>query len=59
VGLPVDAPPLRLYITHALEAHNETPNEAFQNIIGDAAAEGMLWFQVIGEEVSRKSSEFY
>jgi hypothetical protein len=40
--LPVDAQILRLYITHALQAHNAAPNEAFQNIIGDAQPEGML-----------------
>jgi hypothetical protein len=59
VGLPVDARILRLYITHALQAHNAAPNEAFQNIIGDAQAEGMLWFKVIENEVLRKSSAFY
>jgi hypothetical protein len=42
VGLPVDARILRLYITHALQANNAAPNEAFQNIIGDAEPEGML-----------------
>jgi len=30
---------LRLYITHALQAHNAAPIEAFQNIIGGALGE--------------------
>ena len=57
--LPVDARILRLYITHALVAHNAAPNEAFQNIIGEAQAEGMLWFKVIENQVWRKSSALY
>jgi hypothetical protein len=56
VGLPVDARMLCLYITHALYAHNAAPNEAFQNIIGDAQAEGMPWFKFIEDEVLQKSS---
>jgi hypothetical protein len=51
VGLPVDARILCLYITHALEAHNAAPNEAFQNIIGDAQPEGMLCPNFVAVEV--------
>jgi len=47
VGLPVDARILRLYITHALHAHNAAPNEAFQNIIGDEQPEEMLCLNLI------------
>ena len=53
MGLPVHARILRLYITHALHAHNAAPNEAFQNIIGDAQPEGLLWPNFVS--LSRKS----
>lgn len=42
MNLPVDDRCLRLYITHALHAHNAPPNNAFQNIIGDAEREERL-----------------
>src|SRR5277367_5704518 len=56
-GSPGSRPDPALYITHALHANNAAPNEAFQNIIGDAQPEGLLWPNFV--LLSRKSLACY